>query len=75
MLGDAWQGVKTLAGLSNNSASLNTGAREPVNMPEDLDQFYCRFDQCDFSQERKELTAKLIPMTSTQESWSCNRQR
>ena len=33
---DAWQGVKTLAGLPNNSASLNTGTRDPVNMAEDL---------------------------------------
>lgn len=50
---DAWQGVKTLAGLPKNSATLNAGTRDPVDMADDLNQFYCRFDQVDYTQERK----------------------
>lgn len=60
----AWQGVKTLTGLPNKSASLET--RNPVNMAENLNQFHCRFDQSDLSQDRKEQIAELIPMTSSQ---------
>lgn len=63
---DARRGVKTLAGLPNNPASLNTGTRDPVNMAEDFNQFYCRFDQSDFSQERKELITELTTITPTQ---------
>ncbi|CAM4539004.1 unnamed protein product [Leuciscus chuanchicus] len=35
-------------------------------MAEDLNQFYSRFDQFDYSQERKELIDELTPMISAQ---------
>lgn len=57
---DAWQGVKTLAGLSSNNAAPPTGgANDCVNMAESLNQFFCRFDKTDFMQERAKLTGEL----------------
>lgn len=37
-------------------------------MADDFNQFYCRFDQPDFLQERKERIAGLTPMASTIEN-------
>lgn len=57
---DAWQGVKTLAGLpNNNSAPPTTGGKDCVDMAEDRNQFYCRFEKLDYTQEREKLTEEL----------------
>lgn len=50
---DAWGGVKTLAGLSNNnSSSPSYGASDPASMAVSLNHFYSRFDHCDYSRDR-----------------------
>ena len=57
---DAWQGVKTLAGLPiNNSALPTTGAKDCIDMAENLNQFYCRFEKLDQTQEREKLMEEL----------------
>lgn len=37
-------------------------------MAEELNTFYCRFDQCDYTNKRKELTAELLSMTKSTET-------
>lgn len=34
-----------------------------INIAVNLNRFYCMFDQCDYTREREELMAELIPMT------------
>lgn len=41
-------------------------AGESSNMAENLNKFYCRFDQSNHSLEREELIAELTPVLSTQ---------
>lgn len=60
---DVWRGVKTLAGLPNNNLTLQSA--DPIKMAEDLNQFYCRFDQSDYSQERKELLVEVTSRLAT----------
>lgn len=61
---DAWRGVKTLAGLSNPSMTA-PHAEACVNMAEDLNNFFCRFDQCDYTEEREELIAELSNLSQS----------
>ncbi|KAK7939950.1 hypothetical protein WMY93_003276 [Mugilogobius chulae] len=62
---DAWQGVKTLAGLPASSSPSGLPAEVSFRMAEELNNFYCRFDQCDYTQEREELSSELLSIQTT----------
>lgn len=62
---DAWKGVKTLAGLSNNRPPSYLRPEECVEFAESLNSFYCRFDKHNFTQEREEMTTNLLSKALT----------
>lgn len=66
---DAWLGVKTLAGLPTNSTSTGLPPEVSASMAEELNTFYCRSDQCDFTNEREELMAEPLYMFKYSAIW------
>ena len=56
---EAWKGVKTLVGLSSNCNTKYPTEQSPTEFAEDLNNFYCRFEQKDLSTETKALMNEL----------------
>lgn len=55
-----WKGVKAFVGLSKRQNSHCPTEQTPVEFAEDLNDFYCRFDQRDFCLERSALNTELL---------------